>query len=181
MNIVKTALPEVLIIEPKIFGDERGFFFEAFNRRTFAAAIGLDVDFVQDNHSWSLRNVLRGLHYQVKHPQGKLFRVLTGEVLDVAVDIRKSSPNFGKHATFNLSSDNKRMAWIPVGFAHGFLVLSDRAEVLYKTTDYWHPEFERTLSWNDPGVNIPWPPGIEPLLSAKDRLGIGLKVAEVYV
>jgi dTDP-4-dehydrorhamnose 3,5-epimerase len=171
MNVVKTALADVLILEPKVFGDERGFFFESFNRQTFASATGIDVEFVQDNHSRSARNVLRGLHYQVERPQGKLLRVITGEVFDVAVDVRKNSPSFGKHAGFRLSSDNKRMVWIPPGFAHGFLVLSEHAEVLYKTTDYWYPELERTLSWNDPDLGIAWPTDAELLLSAKDRVG----------
>jgi dTDP-4-dehydrorhamnose 3,5-epimerase len=181
MKVVKTALPDVLILEPKLFGDERGFFFEAFNRRMFAAATGLELDFVQDNHSRSVRNVLRGLHYQVEHPQGKLLRVIMGEVFDVAVDIRRNSPTFAQYVAFRLSSDSKRMAWIPVGFAHGFLVLSDHAEVLYKTTDYWYPEFERALSWNDPTLKIPWPLDIEPLLSVKDRSGGHLADIEVFV
>jgi len=171
MNVVKTALPDVLILEPKLFGDERGFFFESFNRRTFSEASGVDVEFVQDNHSRSARGVLRGLHYQLQHPQGKLIRVVAGEIFDVAVDIREGSPTFGHHAAFRLSSDNKRMVWVPPGLAHGFLVISDHAEVLYKTTDYWHPEFERSLAWNDPALKIAWPVDVEPLLSAKDKVG----------
>lgn len=180
MKATRTALPDVLILEPKVFGDERGFFFESFNRKSFREAAGADVDFVQDNHTRSARNVLRGLHYQIGHAQGKLVRVVAGRILDVAVDIRKSSPTFGKYVAFELSSDNKRMAWIPVGFAHGFLVLSEHAECLYKTTDYWHPEFERTLAWNDPDLKIPWPVESEPVLSAKDRLGARLMDAEIY-
>jgi dTDP-4-dehydrorhamnose 3,5-epimerase len=179
MNVVKTALADVLILEPKVFGDERGFFFESFNRRTFASATGIDIEFVQDNHSRSALNVLRGLHYQIERPQGKLLRVIAGEVFDVAVDVRKNSPTFGKHAGFRLSSDNKRMAWIPAGFAHGFLVLSEHAEVLYKTTEYWYPNLERTLSWNDPEISIAWPLSVPPLLSAKDRVGLSLTALEL--
>jgi dTDP-4-dehydrorhamnose 3,5-epimerase len=181
MNVVETALRDVIILEPKLFGDDRGFFFESFNRRAFAAATGIDVEFVQDNHSRSVRNVLRGLHYQIEHPQGKLIRVIMGEILDVAVDIRKNSSTFGKYVAVPLSAENKRMAWVPTGFAHGFLVLSDYAEVLYKTTDYWHPEFERTLSWNDPDVGIVWPLAVEPLLSKKDKLGLSINEAAVCV
>jgi dTDP-4-dehydrorhamnose 3,5-epimerase len=181
MNVVETTLPGVLILEPKLFGDERGFFFESFNRRVFAADTSVDVEFVQDNHSRSARNVLRGLHYQTEHPQGKLIRVIAGEIFDVAVDIRKESPSFGQHAAVRLSSDNKRMVWVPPGFAHGFLVTSDYAEVVYKTSNYWHPQFERTLIWNDPDVKIGWPLDGEPLLSAKDKLGGTLKDAGVRV
>jgi dTDP-4-dehydrorhamnose 3,5-epimerase len=180
MNVVGTALMDVLILEPKLFGDDRGFFFESYNRKEFAAATGVDVDFVQDNHSQSVRNVLRGLHYQVQHPQGKLIRVTAGEVYDVAVDLRKSSPRFGKYTAMTLSAANKRMAWIPAGFAHGFLVISDRAEFLYKTTDYWYAEFERTLAWNDPDLSIPWPLDGIPLQSTKDKSGTRLADAEVY-
>lgn len=179
MKIVETTLPGVLILEPKLFGDDRGFFFESFNRRAFAADTGVDVEFVQDNHSRSARNVLRGLHYQSEHAQGKLLRVIAGEVFDVAVDIRKDSPTFGRYAAIVLSADNKRMVWVPPGLAHGFLVTSEDAEVLYKTTDYWYPEFERTLKWNDSDVNVAWPLDGEPLLSGKDKLGHRLKDLEV--
>lgn len=180
MRIVKTAIPDVLIIEPEVHGDERGFFFESFNKRALAEATGLNLEFVQDNHSRSVRNVLRGLHYQIKQPQGKLVRVVVGEVLDVAVDIRRSSPNFGKHVVTRLSAENKRMAWIPPGFAHGFLVLSDHAEFLYKVTDYWAPEWERSIAWNDPDIGIAWPVVGEPILSGRDRVGVSLREAEVF-
>ena len=180
MNIIPTAIADLLIIEPKVFGDERGFFFESYNRRQFAELTGRDVDFVQDNHSRSVKNVLRGLHYQIQHPQAKLVRVVQGAVFDVAVDIRKSSPTFGQHAAIELSAENKRMLWIPEGFAHGFLVLSDTAEFLYKTTDYWHPEFERSIVWNDPAIGIDWPIQGEPALSAKDQLGRLLAEAEYF-
>ena len=180
MNVIQTVLPGVLLIEPKIFGDQRGFFFESFNRRVFAEKTGVNADFVQDNHSRSARNVLRGLHYQIKHPQGKLVRAVAGEVFDVVVDIRRSAPTFGRHATFTLSAEDKRMLWVPVGFAHGFMVLSDHAEFLYKTTDYWHPEFERTIAWNDPALGIPWPLTEEPQLSGKDKVGALFKDAEVF-
>ena len=180
MNLVETALPGVLIIEPKVFGDARGFFYESFNRRWFADKIGVDAEFVQDNHSRSARNVLRGLHYQIQHAQGKLVRVSFGEVFDVVVDVRKSSPTFGRHAVATLSAESKRMVWVPCGFAHGFLVLSEYAEFLYKTTDYWFPEFERTIAWNDPDLAIPWPLANEPQLSAKDKVGARLKHAEVF-
>ena len=171
MNVIPTAIPDVLIIEPKVFGDERGFFFESFNRRQFAELTGRDMDFVQDNHSRSVKNVLRGLHYQIQQPQGKLVRVVQGTVFDVAVDIRKSSPSFGQHVGLELSAENKRMLWIPEGFAHGFVVISDTAEFLYKTTDYWAPEFERSIAWNDPALGIQWPVHGEPALSAKDQQG----------
>lgn len=174
MNVIETALPEVLIIEPKVFGDSRGFFYESFNARNFHEATGLDVEFVQDNHSRSAKNVLRGLHYQIKQPQGKLVRVVRGVVFDVAVDVRKSSPNFGKWVGVELSEENHRQLWVPPGFAHGFLVLSDSADFLYKTTDYYAPEFERCLAWNDSLINISWPIQCEPLLSSKDRAGIQL-------
>jgi dTDP-4-dehydrorhamnose 3,5-epimerase len=180
MIVVTTDLPGVLILEPKVFGDDRGFFFESYNERVFRGKTGLDVDFVQDNHSRSAKNVLRGLHYQVRQPQGKLVRVIAGEVFDVAVDLRRSSPSFGQWAGFHLSAENKRMAWIPPGFAHGFVVVSDVAEFLYKTTEYWAPEFERTLLWNDPDVAIDWPITGEPTLAAKDKAGSRLRDAEVY-
>ena len=171
MNVIPQAIPDVLVIEPKVFGDERGFFFESFNRRQFAEIIGRDVDFVQDNHSRSAKNVLRGLHYQIQHPQGKLVRVVQGVVFDVAVDIRKSSPTFGQYVGVELSAENKRMFWVPEGFAHGFVVLSDTAEFLYKTTDYWAPEFERSIAWNDPTIAITWPIQGQPALSGKDQQG----------
>ena len=180
MNVIKTELPGVLIMEPKVFGDQRGYFYESFNRRAFFEKTGVDADFVQDNHSRSARNVLRGLHYQIQHAQGKLFRVTAGEVFDVALDIRRSSPTFGRHVSITLSAENKRLAWVPAGFAHGFVVLSEYAEFLYKTTDYWHPEFERTIAWNDPALAIAWPLAGEPQLSAKDKVGALLKDAEVY-
>lgn len=178
--MIPTSLPEVLILEPKFFGDERGFFFESFNALDFAKATGLDVQFVQDNHSKSAKGVLRGLHYQIQHPQGKLVRVTQGEVFDVAVDLRRSSPNFGKWRGVVLSADNKRQLWVPPGFAHGFVVLSDTAELLYKTTDYWFPEFERSLLWDDPTVGIQWPLQTEPLLAAKDKAAATLGQAEVF-
>lgn len=180
MNVISTAIPEVLLIEPKVFGDERGFFFESFNARKFAELTGVTLGFVQDNHSRSAKNVLRGLHYQIKQPQGKLVRVVAGEVFDVAVDIRKNSPTFGQWAGFILSAENKRMAWVPPGFAHGFVVLSDYAEFLYKTTDYWSPEHERCILWNDPALAIDWPMQESPQLSAKDREGLLLADAEVF-
>lgn len=180
MNVVASDLPGVLILEPKVFGDDRGFFFESYNARVFREKTGLDVDFVQDNHSRSAKNVLRGLHYQISQPQGKLVRVIAGEVFDVAVDLRRSSPSFGRWVGFRLSAENKRMAWIPAGFAHGFVVVSDTAEFLYKTTDYWAPEFERTVLWNDPDLAIDWPLAGEPILAAKDQAGRRLRDAEVY-
>jgi len=180
MKVVATDLPEVLILEPKVFGDDRGFFFESYNERVFREKTGLEVDFVQDNHSRSAKNVLRGLHYQIRQPQGKLVRVIAGEVFDVAVDLRRSSPSFRRWVGFRLSAENKRMAWIPPGFAHGFVVVSDAAEFLYKTTDYWAPEFERTVIWNDPDLAIDWPITGEPILAAKDRAGSRLRDAEVY-
>lgn len=179
MRLIETDLPDVVLIEPKVFGDERGFFFESWNRRTLAE-LGLDLEFVQDNHSRSARNVLRGLHYQLRHAQGKLVRVIQGEVFDVAVDLRRSSPHFGRWTGFTLSAQNKRMAWIPPGFAHGFCVISDYAEFLYKTTDYWYPEHERSLRWDDPQLAIPWPLGGAPILAAKDEAGQFLADAEVY-
>ena len=173
MNIVTTRLPEVLIIEPKVFGDERGFFFESFNQRAFDEATGLSLPFVQDNHSKSAKNVLRGLHYQLPpQAQGKLVRVVAGEVFDVAVDIRRDSPNFGQWASAVLSAENRRQLWIPPGFAHGFLVLSDSAEFLYKTTDYYAPALERCIRWDDPALAINWPLSAPPVLSAKDQCGV---------
>lgn len=178
--VTPTALPEVLILEPKVFGDARGFFFESFNQRDFAQATGLDVEFVQDNHSRSVKGVLRGLHYQIQHPQGKLVRVTQGEVFDVAVDLRRSSPNFGKWAGAVLSADNKRQLWVPRGFAHGFMVTSDIAEFLYKTTDYWFPEFERSLLWSDPVVGVQWPLTSEPQLAAKDAAAKAFAEAQTF-
>jgi dTDP-4-dehydrorhamnose 3,5-epimerase len=180
VNIVTTAIADVLILEPKVFGDERGFFFESFNQRRFNELTGTDLQFVQDNHSRSAKNVLRGLHYQIQQPQGKLVRVVQGSVYDVAVDIRRSSATFGQHVGVELSAENKRMLWVPPGFAHGFVVLSDTAEFLYKTTDYWAPEFERSIAWNDPAINIQWPIQGEPSLSAKDQQGKLLKEAEHF-
>lgn len=180
-TVSPTRLPEVLMIAPKVFGDDRGFFFESFNRRDFAQATGLDLDFVQDNHSRSAKGVLRGLHYQIQQPQGKLVRVVSGSVFDVAVDIRRSSPRFGQWVGFVLSAEDKSMAYIPPGFAHGFLVLSDTAEFLYKTTDYYAPAYERSLLWNDPALGIAWPDvGMPPLLAAKDQAAARLDVAEVF-
>jgi len=179
MKVISTVIPDVLLIEPRVFGDERGFFYESWNQRAFADA-GLDAVFVQDNHSRSQQGVLRGLHYQIQHPQGKLVRAVVGAVYDVAVDLRRSAPTFGQWVGFELSAENKRMAWIPPGFAHGFYVLSDVAEFLYKTTDYWYPEHERTLAWDDPRLAIAWPLGGEPVLSAKDADGVGLEQAELF-
>ena len=180
MQVSRTAIPEVLVIDPKVFGDDRGFFYESYNERAFADATGVRVRFVQDNHSRSGKNVLRGLHYQVRQPQGKLVRVTAGEIYDVAVDIRKSSPTFGKWTGVDLSATNKKMCWIPAGFAHGFLVVSDNAEVQYKTTDYYAPEHERCITWNDRDLGISWPLKGEPVLSPKDRAGLPLKGAEVF-
>lgn len=180
LNVIRTEIPEVLILEPKVFGDQRGFFFESFNARQFAEATGLNRDFVQDNHSRSARGVLRGLHYQIQNPQGKLVRVVAGEVFDVAVDIRKGSPTFGKSVGVTLSGENKRQLWVPEGFAHGFLVTSDHAEFLYKTTDYWYPEYERSLLWNDPVLGIDWPISGEPVLAAKDAAGKPLAEADLF-
>ena len=169
MKLIHTAIPDVLIIEPKVFGDQRGFFYESFNRRQFASLIGHDLDFVQDNHSRSEKNVLRGLHFQMQQAQAKLVRVIQGAVFDVAVDIRKSSPTFGQHVAIELSAENQRMLWVPEGFAHGFLVTSATAEFLYKTTAYYAPEFERSIAWNDPALAIAWPIEGAPSLSAKDQ------------
>lgn len=180
MKVIQTAIPGLLVIEPKVFGDDRGFFFEGFNQKKFAELTGCDADFVQDNHSRSAKNVLRGLHYQIRHPQGKLVRVTQGEVFDVAVDIRKSSPTFGKWVGEILSAENKKQLWIPEGFAHGFVVLSESAEFLYKTTDYWYPEHERCIVWNDESLSINWPNRDEPALSDKDAKGATLKTAELF-
>jgi dTDP-4-dehydrorhamnose 3,5-epimerase len=180
MQAIQTEIPDVLIIEPKVFGDTRGFFYESYNQKKFEQLVGRKVNFVQDNHSRSAQNVLRGLHYQIQQPQGKLVRVTQGEVFDVAVDIRKSSPTFGRSVAVNLSAENKRMLWIPEGFAHGFLVLSENAEFLYKATDYWAPEHERCIAWNDPELFINWPLTGTPLLSTKDAVGKPLKLAELF-
>jgi dTDP-4-dehydrorhamnose 3,5-epimerase len=179
-TVIPTDLPEVLLLEPRVFGDERGFFFESYNHREFLQATGCDVDFVQDNHSRSAAGVLRGLHYQIQHPQGKLVRVSRGRVFDVAVDLRRSSPNFGRHTGVELSAENHRQLWVPPGFAHGFLVLSEHAEFLYKTTDYWFPEYERSLRWDDPALAIQWPLMELPTLSGKDRDAPGLEHAECF-
>ena len=180
MKVAPTELPEVLILEPKVFGDARGFFFESYNRRTFRDATGIDAEFVQDNHSLSARNVLRGLHYQIRQPQGKLVRVVLGEVFDVAVDLRRFSPTFGKWSGHTLSAENKHVLWIPPGFAHGFLVLSEQAIVCYKTTDYYAPEHERTLAWNDRSVGVLWPLEGAPLMSENDGHGAPFAEAETY-
>jgi dTDP-4-dehydrorhamnose 3,5-epimerase len=180
MNAIKTAIPDVIIIEPKVFGDTRGFFYESFNQRQFQELTGLAPVFVQDNHSRSARGVLRGVHYQLQQTQGKLVRVTSGEVFDVCVDLRRSSPTFGKSVSVILSAENYRQLWVPPGFAHGFLVTSDNAEFLYKTTDYYAPQFERSLLWNDPVLGIEWPLQQEPLLSVKDKAGIPLATADVF-
>ena len=180
MRVTSTTIADVLVIEPKVFADERGFFFESFNERAFAQATGITPKFVQDNHSRSVRNTLRGLHYQIQQPQGKLVRSVVGEVFDVVVDIRRSSPTFGQWVGEYLSADNKKMMWIPAGLAHGFSVLSDYADFLYKTTDYWAPQHERTLLWNDPELAIAWPLAGEPILAVKDRAGKRLSEAEVF-
>ncbi len=180
IQVTATALPEVKIIEPKVFGDARGFFFESFNAQEFAEKVEAGVEFVQDNHSRSAKGVLRGLHYQVQHAQGKLVRVVEGEVFDVVVDIRRGSPNFGKWEGVLLSAENKKQLWVPPGFAHGFVTLSNAAEFLYKTTDYWYPEHERSILWNDPALGIQWPLDGEPLVAAKDAAGKLLADAEVF-
>ena len=180
MKATPTSIPSVLIIEPRVFGDTRGFFFESFNQRAFNQATGLDVNFVQDNHSRSSKGVLRGLHYQIQQPQGKLVRVVHGSVFDVTVDLRKSSPTFGQWVGVELTEDNNRQLWIPPGFAHGFYVLSDSADFLYKTTDYYAPEFECSLIWNDPTIGIEWPLNTQPIISAKDVQGNKLADAEVF-
>ena len=180
MNVIPTALPEVLIVEPKVFGDARGFFFESFNQRVFQEKTGLNLEFVQDNHSRSSQGVLRGLHYQIQQPQGKLVRVARGSVFDVAVDIRRSSPRFGQWVGVELSEDNHRQMWIPPGFAHGFVVTSESADFLYKTTDYYAPEHERCILWSDSQINIHWPQLNHLKLSAKDQAGLSLSAAEVF-
>lgn len=180
MNIIQTEIPEVLLIEPRVFGDERGFFFESFNSRSFNTAVGRDVNFVQDNHSRSAQGVLRGLHYQIVQPQGKLVRVVTGSVFDVAVDMRRGSPTFGKWIGEVLSADNKRMLWVPEGFAHGFLVLSETADFLYKTTDFYAPQHERCVIWSDPTLAIDWPADVVPRLSKKDELGAKFVEADAF-
>lgn len=180
MNVIPTTIPGALIIEPRVFGDDRGFFFESFNEKMFKDKTGVEARFVQDNHSRSEKNVLRGLHYQIQQPQGKLVRVVIGEVLDVAVDIRKSSPTFGQWVSCLLTAENKRQFWIPPGFAHGFVVLSETADFLYKTTDYYAPQYERSILWNDPDLAIDWQIQGEPILSAKDQAANSLKDAEVY-
>jgi dTDP-4-dehydrorhamnose 3,5-epimerase len=180
LKVTPTSTPSVLIIEPRVFGDTRGFFFESFNQRAFNLATGLDVNFVQDNHSRSSKGVLRGLHYQIQQPQGKLVRVVRGSVFDVTVDLRKSSPTFGQWVGVELTEDNHRQLWVPPGFAHGFYVLSDSADFLYKTTDYYAPEFECSLIWNDPTIGIEWPLNTQPIISAKDAQGKKLADAEVF-
>jgi dTDP-4-dehydrorhamnose 3,5-epimerase len=180
MQARRLAIPDVIVFEPKVFGDERGFFFESFNEKTFQEATGLECRFVQDNHSRSQKGVLRGLHYQIRQTQGKLVRVVAGEIFDVAVDVRKNSPTFGRWVAERLSGENKRQMWIPEGFAHGFAVTSDHAEVLYKTTDYWAPKEERCIRWNDPAIAVGWPLDGEPILSVKDRAGLPLGDAEVF-
>lgn len=181
MKVIQTSIPEVFVLEPKLFGDSRGFFLESFNQKDFDQALGTHVDFVQDNHSRSVRGVLRGLHYQIQQPQGKLVRVVRGSVFDVAVDIRKSSPTFGKWVGVELNEDNQRQFWVPPGFAHGFLVLSEMADFLYKTTDYYAPMHERSIAWNDKSIGIEWPSvGKPPALSGKDEAGKPLSDAEVF-
>lgn len=180
MQVTRTEVPDVLLLEPRVFGDARGFFLESYNRRVFRDLLGRDVEFVQDNHSSSSRHVLRGLHYQVRQAQGKLVRAVVGEIFDVAVDLRRSSKTFGRSVSQVLSADNKRMLWIPPGFAHGFLTLSEHAEVLYKASDYYAPEQERCLIWNDPTVGIEWPIAGAPLLSDKDHLGLPLQQVETF-
>ena len=180
MNIVRSDIPEVIILEPKMFGDERGYFYESYNERDFASKVNIETRFVQDNHSRSAKNVLRGLHYQIRQAQGKLVCVTAGEIYDVAVDIRRSSATFGKWVAHILSDKHRQMLWVPPGFAHGFLVTSDYAEVQYKTTDFWAPEFERSIIWNDPDIGIDWPLAGAPVLAAKDQAGRPLKEAEVF-
>lgn len=180
MNAIPQAIPDVLLIEPEVFGDERGFFYESFNARRFAQALGWPVEFVQDSHSRSSGGVLRGLHYQIQHPQGKLVRVIAGSVYDVAVDLRRGSPTFGQWVGHVLSSENRQQMWIPPGFAHGFLALSETAEFVYKSTDYYHPEHERCIAWDDPQLAIAWPLAAPPILSARDGQGTPFAKAEVY-
>ena len=180
MKVIPTEIPDVLIIEPQVYGDDRGFFLESFNQKDFREKTGVNTTFVQDNHSMSLKNVLRGLHYQIPNPQGKLVRVVNGSVFDVAVDARQSSPTFGQWVGCILSAENKRIFWVPEGFAHGFLVLSDRAEFLYKTTNYYYPKYEKTISWNDADLGIDWPLETPPILSPKDQAGQPFKSVEVF-
>jgi dTDP-4-dehydrorhamnose 3,5-epimerase len=180
MNVIPTHIPDLLIIEPRIFGDDRGFFFESYNEKSFAEKTGISPKFVQDNHSLSTKNVLRGLHYQIQETQGKLVRVISGEVLDIAVDIRRSSPTFGQWASCLLSAENKRQFWVPEGFAHGFVVLSDSAEFLYKTTNYYAPQYDRVILWNDPDLGVDWQLKGEPILSDKDKAGKRFKEADLF-
>ncbi|TRU34762.1 MAG: dTDP-4-dehydrorhamnose 3,5-epimerase [Microcystis aeruginosa Ma_MB_F_20061100_S20] len=180
MKVIPTEIPDVLIIEPQVYGDDRGFFLESFNQKDFREKTGVNTTFVQDNHSMSLKNVLRGLHYQIPNPQGKLVRVVNGSVFDVAVDARQSSPTFGQWVGCVLSAENKRIFWVPEGFAHGFLVLSERAEFLYKTTNYYYPQYEKTIAWNDADLGIDWPLEIPPILSPKDQAGQPFKSVEVF-
>lgn len=180
MRATPLSIPDVILIEPQLFEDERGFFFESFNQAKFDVALGRQVNFVQDNHSHSAKNVLRGLHYQIQRPQGKLLRVLSGAILDVAVDIRKSSPTFGRSVCIELNGTEHRQLWIPPGFAHGFLVVSDTADILYKVTDYYDPHSEHCIAWNDPDLAIDWPVSVLPLLSGKDRMGLSLRRAEIF-
>jgi dTDP-4-dehydrorhamnose 3,5-epimerase len=180
LKVIQTSIPDLLIIDPKVFGDDRGFFFESYNRQQFANQTGCDIEFVQDNHSRSVKGVLRGLHYQIQRPQGKLVRVVQGSVLDVAVDIRKSSPTFGKHVSLELSAENKRMIWIPEGFAHGFVAISEAAEVLYKTTDYRFPEHERCIRWDTPSLAIDWQLQTIPVVSDRDAQGKSLEQSELF-
>ncbi|MFM7354557.1 MAG: dTDP-4-dehydrorhamnose 3,5-epimerase [Microcystis aeruginosa] len=180
MKVIPTEIPDVLIIEPQVYGDDRGFFLESFNQKDFREKTGVNTTFVQDNHSMSLKNVLRGLHYQIPHPQGKLVRVVNGSVFDVAVDARQSSPTFGQWVSCVLSAENKRIFWVPEGFAHGFLVLSERAEFLYKTTNYYYPQYEKTILWNDADLGIDWPLDTPPILSPKDQAGQPFKSVEVF-
>ena len=180
MKVIPTEIPDVLIIEPQVYGDDRGFFLESFNQKDFREKTGVNTTFVQDNHSMSLKNVLRGLHYQIPNPQGKLVRVVNGSVFDVAVDARQSSPTFGQWVGCVLSAENKRIFWVPEGFAHGFLVLSDRAEFLYKTTNYYYPQYEKTIAWNDADLGIDWPLQTPPILSPKDQAGQHFKSVEVF-
>ncbi len=180
MKVIPAAIPDVLIIEPKVIGDTRGFFYESFNQRAFNEATGLNVNFVQDNHSRSAKNVLRGLHYQVQQPQGKLVRAVRGRAFDVAVDLRRSSATFGQWVGVELSEENYRQVWVPPGFAHGFLVTSESADICYKTTDYYAPEFERCIAWNDPELAIDWPLNTPPLLSSKDQMGLKMHDAELF-
>ncbi|MBD2537884.1 dTDP-4-dehydrorhamnose 3,5-epimerase [Coleofasciculus sp. FACHB-SPT36] len=180
MNIITTAIPDVLVIEPQVFGDSRGFFFESYNQNSFIEKAGISANFVQDNHSRSVKNVLRGFHYQIQQPQGKLVRAVVGEIFDVAVDIRQNSPTFGQWVSCILNAENKKQFWVPAGFAHGFLVISEVAEVLYKTTDYYAPQHERCILWNDPDLAIDWPLDGTPILSVKDQAGKTIKTAEVF-